>query len=140
MVFAGLGRDTEAQSGNSDPKPCLESPHHTRPMFLADMLGYSSISEQVLCLNSFRQLGQHESFFLSLLDSYCFQSEIIHMPKRWYEVANFALLQEVETKVKMAFKDVYYPFLLPICGPIPGIRAPHLLHFIYSPFPPPSLQ
>ena len=75
-------RQRQAQSGNSDPKPCLESPYHTRPIFLADMLGYSSISEQALCLNSFRQLGQCQSFLLSLLDSCCFQSEIIPMPKR----------------------------------------------------------
>lgn len=132
-------RQRQAQSGNSDPKPRLESPHHTRPMFLADMLGYSSISEQALCLNSFRQLGQCQSFLLSLLDSCCFQSEIIPMPKRWYEGANFAPLQGIEVKVKTDLKDLYYPFLLQICGPTLGIMAPHLLHFIYSPFPPIAL-
>ena len=132
-------RQRQAQGGNSDPKPCLDSPHHRRPVFLSDMLGYSSISEQALCLNSFRQLGKSQSFFLSLLDSCCFQSEIIHMPKRWYEVANFAPLQGIEAKVKTDFKDLYYPFLLPIRGPTLGIIAPHLLHSVYSPFPPLAL-
>ena len=49
--------------------------------------------EQVLCLQSFRLLGEGHRFFLSLLGLDCFQLEIIRMPKRYFGVASFAPIQ-----------------------------------------------
>ena len=48
--------------------------------------------EQVLYVNYFRQMGEGQGFFLSLLSLDCFQLKLIHLPKRYFWLVNFAPL------------------------------------------------
>ena len=53
-------------------------------------VGLTPFLEQVLHLHSLGSQGKGQRFFLSLLGLDCPQLEIICMPKRYFEVANFA--------------------------------------------------
>ena len=75
QMFSGLCQDTGHRIG-SDGQALPSFPDHTKPISLELSLVITLFQEQeTLYLNSFRQLGKGQSFFLSLLGLAYFSSK-----------------------------------------------------------------